>query len=286
MVRPWPETPTYIFLLGRAQRAYDELHAEREALRSIKRSQRSPEQRRRFDSLASRLKTARGHIDDVQDLNVTDWYLLQMLIEAEGTLWTEEERTMWRKVLGPQEGRGEQALKRRHGLPEGQTRSKGDLIKWVDGVRVLYEEVKNLEGRGAKGRYSVQNIQTANDGTSAHRDWVDEMYETRGFEGVDRELRRKCIGGEISDKTLKQLPKALQDNILQTFAASRVLPYQAINGATHTGFIRIPQSDFDAAWEFDNITKYGPKYSLRTDYLITRLQKTLSAAQDAADKAA
>lgn len=283
---PYLETPTYVRLLARAQQAHDELLVERTALKGIKRSQRTPEQRRRFDSLVGRLITARKHIREVVDLDLTPWYLLQMLIEAEGTLWTDEERAMWKKVLGPQEGRGEQALKRRHGLPEEQTRTKGDLIKWVNGIRVLYEEVKNLEGRGPKGRYNVQNIQTANDGTSAHRDWLVEMYQTRGFDGIDVELVRKCMGGEISDKTLKSLPQTLQNNILQTFAASKVLPYQAINGATHDGFIRIPQSDFDAAWEFDNITKYGPKYSLKVEYLIARLRATVSAPKDAADKAA
>lgn len=206
-----------------------------------------------------------------------------MLIEAEGTLWTEEERAMWYKVLGSQEGRGEQALKRRHGLPEGQTRAKGDLIKWVNGVRVLYEEVKNLESRLPNGRFNVQNIQTANDGTSAYADWIDEMYQLQGFGDLERALRRKCIGGEIGASTFKQLPQQLRISILQTFAASRVLPYEAINGTTHAGFVWIPRADFDIAWKFDLITKHGPKYSLRPDYLTVRLLRTLSVPQDRAD---
>ena len=283
---PYLETPTYVRLLARKQDRHAALVTERLQLKGIKKSLRTPEQHRRFECLSSQIKTAQRHVDEVIALDLTPWYLLEMLIESQGTLWTDEEKVMWRKTLGPQEGRGEQALKRRHGLPEGQTRTKGDLIKWENGVRTLYEEVKNLEGRLPNGRYNVQNIQTANDGTSAHAAWVDEMYETQGFGDVARELRRKCIGGEISDKTLRQLPSVLQDNIKQTFAPSRVLPYQAIYGATHTGFIRIPQSDFDAAWEFDNITKYGPKYSLKTEYLVAQLRATVSASKDAADKAA
>lgn len=274
---PYTETSVFNHLVARARSNIEALSTERERLRAIKRKDRSAEQHRRFEALVGLVRTQQGKLKRLLTLESKPWYLLHFLMEAELQFWTTVEREMWHKTLALNEGRGEQALRIRHGLPPEPSKEACDLVKYVDGIRTLYEEVKNLQGRQSDGKFHLQAIQTGTTGREAYLKWVFEHAEIGMFVGLDKELRDALARGEITAGKLYHLPHHIMSSLLFALRPSQVLgSYDAIIGTTCNGFFRVPKADFDRAWSLQTVTKGGPKYTLRTEYVVERLKATLS----------
>ena len=267
------ETPTYRRLVAEAGQKFAALEAERFQLRNIKPKMRTPEQRRRFTNLAVQIKTKLRQLQEVYRLDVSMWWLLRMLIEMEGEPWTDVELEFWNKVLAHHEGKGEQGCKRRRGLPEASGNGDGDLVRWINGIRVIYEEVKNLQ---AKDQQALQDIQTGRHGTKAFAAWVVRMIKGHKFDDLPDDVVEACVNGEVTNAVLDRLPTEVRSSLHEALRPSVVLgTYQAINCGTCDGVMRIPSCDFDQAWEYSSVSKHGPKYSLKREYLLARLQRVV-----------
>jgi hypothetical protein len=158
---------------------------ERQRLGGIKRRERAAEEQRLFQNLQSTIKTRQTKLRKVLNLDALPWDLLHFLMDAEGTLWTPDEVDMWHKDLATNEGRGERALRLRHGLPGEATMGSCDLVKWVDDDLVLYEEVKNLQGRRGDGKFQLQDIQTGKAGRQVFGMWVLHEAEAGAFKHLE-----------------------------------------------------------------------------------------------------
>ena len=168
----YTDTQTYQDMLAFRGGQVARLEAERNGLKAIAKRDRTAVQHRRFTSIPSQLKTGKKRHQALIDLDVPKWDLLHILMDAEDTLWTPDEQVTWHKSLASTEGRGETALRKRFGLTDELSTGACDLIKYVDDVRVLYEEVKNLQGRRSDGKFMLQEIQTGKHGRQVYCMWM------------------------------------------------------------------------------------------------------------------
>lgn len=252
------------------------LESERALLETITKRDRTPKEQARFINTYHQLKTRNSKLQKLVDLDLPKWELLHILMDAEGTFWTPDECVTWGKQLAAHEGRGEAALRSRLGLPPDLTTQACDLVRYDNGVRVLYEEVKNLQGRRADGSFQVQEIQIGKHGRHAYCMWMMSRAEAGEFMNLSNDLRESIGIGEIGRPKLKdQLPNKLRDDIFQALMPSVVLgTWDAVIGTTRYGFIRIPRLDCDKAWDLYNVTKGSPKYVIKKDYIKARLLMT------------
>lgn len=280
-------TPTFRNLQNKRFLEIGALQIERQVLEIIPRRDRTVVQQKRYIALANLVKTKQARYEKLLNLDIPSWDLLHILMEAEGTLWTPEEVTMWHKSLANTEGRGEEALRKRLGLSPDLTTEACDLVKYEKGVRLIYEEVKNLQGRRADGKFSIQEIQTSKHGRQMYCMWMMERAENGCFKGLNDELRRAFGTGEVGPKKVDALAEPLRADMMSSLSPTSVLStWDAINGTTRNGFIRIPAHDAQIAWRFKCVTKSGLKYVLRESYIIKRLLETLLPVQDGTNKAA
>lgn len=213
------------------------------------------------------LAEARQEKQSLYDLKLKPIDLAIVLMECEGTLWTAEEAPEWSKEVANQEGRGEKGLRMRHGLPLVSTTQDVDLPE-------INEEVKCVEAATGK---ALQPMRPGTLGNKIFSGWVFLSAEEGAFKGLGDEHRQAFMFGEVLRPMLYGgLPDEVRNAVHTLLAPSNVLGhYNAINATTRHGFIRIPSEDADKAWGLVTITKGGPKYELRTSYLVERLKRTL-----------
>jgi hypothetical protein len=215
------------------------------------------------------LEEAKQEKQSIIDLKLKPIDLAVVLMECEGTLWTAEEAPEWGKEVANQEGRGEKGLRMRHGLPLVSTTQDVDLPE-------INEEVKCVEAATGK---ALQAMRPGTLGNKIFGGWVFLSAEAGTFKGLSEEYRQAFMFGEVLRPMLYGgLPDEIRNAVHELLSPTNVLGhYNAINATTRHGFIRIPKEDADAAWGLVTITKGGPKYELRTSYLVERLKRTLTA---------
>jgi hypothetical protein len=284
MELPYTETVPYTNLVARfnadVDRTRSELASIKALLKEMKRRRRGEPldlwleaQRRRRNSLASQLETRTNKLVRLDSFKVPLWYLVEFLSAASGELWTVEQASTWSKELAAHEGRGEKALRLRHGLSLVPSTEDCD-ITLGDGTRI---EVKNLQGRSGDGKFNIQDIQTGKTGRKVYARWMVQQAEIGRFKGLSEQLRDAIFTGELGRGSVYGLlPDDVMVDLLEVLRPHNVLgSYDAIVGTTRFGSITIPRADFDEAWILDTVTKMGPKYSLKRDYIVGRLKRTL-----------
>lgn len=204
---------------------------------------------------------------DLYRLKLKPIELVTMLMECDGTLWTPEEALEWGKELANQEGRGEKGLRIRHNLPQVSTTQDVDLPE-------INEEVKCIES--ASGG-SLQTIRPGTHGNKIYSAWMFLSAELGAFKNLSTEHRDAIMFGELLRSMLYgSLPAKFKNEIHELLKPSNVLGhYNAVNAVTKCGFIRVPREDFNSAWSLVSITKGGPKYELKTSYIVERLVRTV-----------
>lgn len=202
----------------------------------------------------------------------TLWDLVHLLADAEGTLWTKDEAELWNLELVAYEGRGEKSLKARHGLVQGPTIGTCDLAE-------INEEVKNWQCVLPKDKRGIQSIRVGDVGKRSYGRLQRNIVRTNDNDAMSDEQWDCLACGEVSGgKLYRDLPEQVRAYLQAELAPSKVMAsYDAINGASELGYVRIPRVDYDDAWRLSCITQMSPKYDLRVDYVKSRLLKTLNA---------
>jgi hypothetical protein len=270
-------TPTYVERIQNTNSILDCYRADRLKISHVKKKDRSIDQQLNFVTLAIKIKALEKRLIKVATLEVPMWNLVKTLIEADETTWTDVEIVSWHKALANSEGRGETALRERLGIKDVVTSDACDLVKRDEnGNIVLYEEVKNIQGRGAKGRFVLQAVQVGKTGRQAYCMWLLETAEKGMLVGLPEDVRQSLGTGEVSPGTLfKRLSGPVLDSLNEKMSPFSVLSgWDAINCTTRDGYLRIPKEDCNEAWQLTCITKSGPKYALRRDYILKRLLAT------------
>jgi hypothetical protein len=291
MAQPFNETPTYVAAVQRYEADVAKVVAELEEAKALAKSfppkkRKQPANpdaiaaRKRRDNLKAKLDTRKGKLKRLQDLKLSLWYLVEFLSAADGELWTTEQAESWSKELAAHEGRGEKALRIRYGITQVPHNEDCDIIR-ADGTK---EEVKNLQGRTNKGLFNIQDIQTGHHGRKTYTRWMGVNAEAGLFKGLNDDLRDAIFSGEVPQSLLyRVLPENIRSALHEVLKPSNVLGYyDRMIGTTRFGSITIPKADFDAAWSLKTVTKSGPKYALRRQYVMDRLQRTLVSAVPAA----
>lgn len=275
---PYTETQTYKLAVDRfVQRVSDlesELTALKLELKGAKRGTTDPAVfacRKRRDSIGPKLKTYKHKLDKLQRLSVPLWDLAELIQDCDCTLWNESQRVLWHKPCAINEGRGEAALRDWHNLPPAAPTSDDCDLPEIDW------EAKNVQGKGDGGKFQIQAIQAGMAGRKAYSTWMMLSAEEGKFKGLSEELRSSIGTGELGPNLLfGHFPIELRESLFQAVLPSKVFARPVVIACTtRNGFLVIPACDYDRAWVFKNITKCGPKYVLRRDYLIERLKQSL-----------
>ena len=283
----YTDTEIYRYMVARAQadiRFLTEVHDRLAGIklrgRGVKeRRKKTPEEQKTFTNASNGIKSATGRLNALLNLTAPTYDLLHILMEADGTLWSPAEAAMWNKeLLDQSEGRGEEALKIRHGIPSDASTRECDLIKRdANGNVILYEEIKSLQekSKNKEARSSLQEIQTGARGRHLSGLWMLEHSEAGLFKHLDDATRLALGTGELTSTCIENLSPFLNESITKEMMPSNVLGiYSAVNGTTKDGFIRIPREHFDAAWAFTHVTKSGPKFMIKKSYVAQRLLTT------------
>jgi hypothetical protein len=242
------------------------LASERALLAGIKRSDRDEEQRRRFDSIPSLIRTRKAYFTAAGKLQLsyfTSYQLCFVLAEALSQAWTPEEYASLASLRKQGEGPGEKALCMRFGLPLAGPNDKIDLmgrgdVKWLD-----------------NGTGGVQLMQVGTCGSEAYCSLLLEGGEAGLFRSLADEQRRLFMRGEVFRSALDSMPQAVSDAVKAACRPSKALAgYLDIHCAFQFGFIVVPAAHADDAWELVSITKGRPRYALRRDYVVGQLLAT------------
>lgn len=243
-----------------------ELLAQRQrALQSLEAATNVKGASRQRSTAKTKIRLIDGRLLRIQDPNrLTLHQLLTVLMDCDGTLWTDEERTLNQQPTLSYEGYGEKALRARHSIIDGPTQFDCDLPG-------LNEEIKSWEvttDLGSIASFKVGAIGMKMFGRvkrSIIRSTTDAMLDESMWEAFDT--------GEVSaGKLYNTLPEHIRNELQRELAPSKVLgKYAAINGTTSMGFLRVPAADYDRAFRLVCITKMSPKYILRRDYVESRL---------------
>jgi len=226
-------------------------------------------------AIRSTLRTRHSWIEGINSLSssyFTLWDLIHILADAEGTLWTPNEARLWHVELANYEGRGEKSIRTRLGLHDGPTTDTCDLAE-------INEEVKNWQGAAhSSGKPRIQSIRVGEIGKKAYGRLQRDIVRSNGNDIMSDEFWDALACGEVSPgKLYNSMPEAIRSRLLTELAPSKVMScYDAVNGVTELGYVRIPREDYDRAWRLNCITQMSPKYDVRVDYIKQRLMKTLS----------
>jgi len=214
----------------------------------------------------------------VLDLKLKLRHLVKIVMEIDETIWTPSEVALWYKKLARNEGPGEEALKLRFDIPVDATYKPGDLIKYVDGVRVMHSEVKAIDAVVDQQEHDdpekTDSIQTGSQGRHAFLRWHGMLTDEIRAK-IPEHLLDSVLIGEITQSRLPCLPSDIRLSISIACAPSKSLgKYDVVYATTRRGYIAIPQSACNDAWVLESITKAGPKYILSEDYLRRRIRKS------------
>lgn len=244
------------------------LQSERDVLAGTKRSSRTEEQQRRFNSIPNLIRTRKAYLEEANELGFgyfTTYLLVQLLSEADNNLWTLKAlATIDKKELPRHVGRGEEAVHLNLGKPFLPSQGKRDLddgdVKWLD------------DGAGG-----VQLVQVGRCGARAWGRFLLATAEAGDMRGLPEDVRDVVATGEVTRELLRRLPPSLADGLRQAMASANVLSsYGAIYCAFEFGFVVVPVEDADEAWDFVSVTKQKPRYALRRSYVERRLRDTLA----------
>jgi hypothetical protein len=272
------ETRTYRDMYSRIENEINSLMTERLAIMVVKKKNRTLEAERKQKNLQNRIKTKEKQRDvliNIVKRKRQTWNIVHLIMAADGTLWNETQVTRWHKALSTHEGRGEESLRDWYGLPLIAATTEDCDLPEID------TEAKNVQGRGAKGRFNLQMIQAGKHGRDAFMGWAWDNNRDGLFKDLPIELQDCLKYGEVSSGTLhSKLPVNVRDSLYEATRPSKVFErYKAIDCTTRNGFLHIPSEDFDKAWSFSCITKCGPKYALLESYLKERLLETQNVAE-------
>lgn len=231
----------------------------------------------------ARLKTKllqSGRMRDLSTSYFTMWQLVHLLADAEGTLWTPEEAALWNLEVQTYEGRGEKSLRHRYRDSVSQVASQGSCD-----LKEINEEIKNwqgdasLPGDGPVCKRTIQSIRAGKAGKNAYARLHREIVRQHDDAEMPMELWDALAVGELSPRKLhKDLPHGIKLNIQYYLSPSIIMGgYDAVNGVSELGFLRIPRSDYNSAFSLTCITQMGPKYDLRKNYVRDRLCATFDA---------
>lgn len=288
MTKPYTETFVYCERVAKLEAAIVELEAIITEIACIKlrggtiKRKRTQEEERRLANAKNRLKSIKRKLLAWSQLKITPWDVVHLIQAAEDRLWTPVQYDLWHKDLASHEGRGEASLRDYYGLPPAvATTEEIDIPE--NGV-----EAKNVQGRSKNGTLQLQNIQAGKAGRKAYSLWMGTNAEAGHFKGLPDDVRTALFTGEVPVNIIYgHLPAAVRDSLLEAIKPSTVFAIpNAIDCTTRNGSLHVPKADFDAAWSITNVTKCGPKYVLKRSYLWDRLERTLSASQNVANKAA
>jgi len=284
---PYTETETYKYWLMRAEADLRQLSERRAIAEKISKRLRTPDQQDDFVKIPSKLKKLSERINDLKDLTISPAERCYVLSEVDGTKWTTEELRLNAEPLANNEGFGEKSLKKKYDLPTDCSSETCDLIKHVDGVRVLYEEVKCIEGKNGV----LQHIQTGTHGRAAWGAWLLKFVKSETYKKINDEHLLKMLTGEhlqeVFNSDASPLPVDVRGDLFGSLSPSKILgDYDAVHATHSKGHIRVPREDCEKAWELDGVTKAGPAYRLKLSYVDARLRASLPATNDMIDVAA
>jgi hypothetical protein len=277
---PYTETVAFVELVTQVAQRLEGAVTEAAKLTALReRIRLCPDHVKKLANLRYQVKARATDLKKIHALDLSDWDLLRILIEAEGTTWTPLETCMWIEPKAANEGSGEKALKLRLGLSPVSTYKAGDLAWSFHGIRYL-GEVKKLEGMRT-GKPYVQGIQTGTAAENVYKDWLT-FFGQDMLKPFEPDLRRVVGRGNLTAKRLRLLPLNVTGSLLMELGPLLVLGgYDVVLGTTRHGFITVPRHDYDVAWKLDRVSRSGPNYKLQTSYIVSRLKATLSTNHQA-----
>ena len=290
MVKP-NETPTYLVEVQRREAALTKVETEFNEidafLKTVKRRRRGEPvdpvieaKRKRRATLKDNVARRKNALAHLYDLTVEPWHQLHFIMDSDGSQWlTEAQRTtLWHKILLAHEGQGEASLRDWLGLPQ-----QGASTEDCDILEVEWEN-KKIQGKGDKGAFILQVIQSSAAGRKAYGQWMAFNFEQGVFKDLPDDVRVALATGEVTREIMfGKLSKEVNDSLFQAVRPSVVFARpRAMTCATRYGFLLIPWEEYDQAWVFKCITKSSAKYALRREYLLERCRNGSSDAVRAA----
>lgn len=225
---------------------------------------RTKEETKLLRSLQSQHKSRMISLQNLKELKIPFWNLLLLVISTDGTEWNEEQRKLWNSPIASYEGRGESSLRSFYSLQPAKP-SLNDID-----IPEISLEAKNIQGRTESGKEMVQSILPGKTGRISYCKWVLSVAESGMLRELDNNIREAIAIGELgkSSNIPNNISMTLHDAVKPSIVFSKS---KALALTTSFGFLLIRECDYDQALEFTNITKCYPKYSLKKDYLISRL---------------
>jgi len=264
------DTPIFQNDKARIKNQIDVISAQRAKIKEIKRKFRSKQDQRLFESIPQRLKTLTGKLERLSNLTCPSWDLVHYLQACDNSLWDDLQIDAWNKTLANHEGRGEASLRLWYGLPAAAATTEDVDLPEIDG------EAKNAQGRRKDGKFQLQTVQAGKSGRKAYTRWMMYSAELGLFKDLPENVREALAEGELSQSIIYgALPQELKESLLGAVLPSIVFTrYEFIDFTTRNGFLHVINTDFDSALSFQCITKCGPKYALKKEYLVNRLRRS------------
>lgn len=225
----------------------------------------------------SRINTLTKNITNMHDPTSnywTLWDLVHLLAESRETLWDDEESRLWSEPVQNFEGRGEKSLRYHYASILTSQQPTTDMCDLPE----LNEEVKNWESYDTNNnRWCIDPFRVGVLGKSAFGKVYRNIIRKFPDDIMCDELWEALSTGEVSpNKIFKRMPEDLSKMIIDGLKPSITLGrYDAINGCSSLGFLRIPRRDYDAAFRLSSISQMSPRYSLSRKYIESKLNETL-----------
>lgn len=257
----YTQTPTYVGHVSCLRSEATELQAELAALSSGPRGSRTKEQSRRVTRIRTRLKTIDKNLQGLLDFSTFTWSaLFNMLAEADGCTWNEEQLRLLRTETESYEGKGEKSLRNRFGLPLEATQGVCDFPD---------------EGEGKYVGDKVEDFRVGKVGKRAYGRLFRELARSFKEDSMAPDQWDMLSDGEVSaGKVYHALPPPVREVMQQALAPETVLAcYQTLYLVSDRGFVRVPRIDFSTAFSLAAVTQMSPKYRLKREYVEARLRR-------------
>lgn len=223
-----------------------------------------------------------------QPRSATEVELFEVIARAEGTLFSVYSQTFYTHTstsVGP----GEIAIRHHYGMSLTPAGYNGIDIKDHEFEGLAFMMPGGLEIKAlSNGKCKIKP------GGKAGKLWMrtlTKMVDLDGdgllFPGNQHFLRtnyrhqetwREALSDAVTKSLLNKLPVDIEAHLRDEMKASKILTdYPNIAAVWEKGFIVVPHSHYDIAWEFVSVSQGIPRYEVNRKYLETRALHALAA---------
>lgn len=216
-----------------------------------------------LSSLRAKIKTRLNAQTKLENLDIPIWTLFRILIELDGTVWNENQTSLWFKHIVSYEGKGEASLRDYYNLsPTTPTQNSIDIPELMIESKCIHNIVNSKD--------ILQSIQPGKSGRMNYCKWVLNTAEQGMFVNLTEQTRDNIGIGEINKST--NLPENIHNSLFDVIKPSIIFKIpNAICLTSQYGFLCVERKDYDIAFIPQCITKCSPKYIISKEYIKNRI---------------